>query len=168
MGAESTRLVEWVEWAAEWDDDVADPNSPPALSPPPLVASAEEETAGGCCCCCCGWGKRPGRNVPTSPLVPTPRNRCCCCCCCWPGCPPLCTGSPTEDEASASSGNKSRHYYNYNQKPSPPQKNGLFDLQHKPFFFYFRAEFEISAGNNQAGKKEEDKRNKTIINTKEK
>ena len=31
MGAESTRLVEWVEWAAEWDDDVADPNSPPAL-----------------------------------------------------------------------------------------------------------------------------------------
>ena len=168
MGAESTRLVEWVEWAAEWDDDVADPNSPPALSPPPLVASAEEETAGGCCCCCCGWGKRPGRNVPTSPLVPTPRNRCCCCCCCWPGCPPLCTGSPTEDEASASSGNKSRHYYNYNQKPSPPpKKNGLFDLQHKPFFFYFRAEFEISAGNNQAGKKE-DKRNKTIINTKEK
>ena len=128
MGAESTRLVEWVEWAAEWDDDVADPNSPPALSPPPLVASAEEETAGGCCCCCCGWGKRPGRNVPTSPLVPTPRNRCCCCCCCWPGCPPLCTGSPTEDEASASSGNKSRHYYNYNQKPSPPKNTKKMDF----------------------------------------
>ena len=44
----------------------------------------------------------------------------------------------------------------------PPKKNGLFDLQHKPFFFYFRAEFEISAGNNQAGKKKKIKETRLL------